>query len=282
MPSFLENGNPATIFQESSLSLESSLKELLKRNLPAPAIKRLRAATMGPRSWWHRNSLTELARLHGTDKWGVHWYVPHYDRFFRGMKSRRLNVLEIGVGGYQDPKLCGGSLRMWKSYFRKSRIVGIDLYDKRHFSEHRIDIRQCDQTEKECLTRLCSEYEGFDIIIDDGSHINEHVILTFEILFPLLRPDGIYVVEDLQTAYWPGFGGGIHDAKSSMTYFKNLVDGLNHMEFPIANYRPTFYDENIVEISFFHNLVFILKGKNDERTSCPGHIQAEIANLMAR
>jgi len=169
---------------------------------------------------------------------------------------------------------------MWKSYFRKARIVGIDIYDKTHFCEERIDIRQCDQTDKNALKRLSQEYGGFDIVIDDGSHLNEHVVKTFEVLFPLLRSGGIYVVEDTQTSYWQTYRGGMHHPHSSMTYFKNLVDGLNYMEFPIPNYQPSFYDENIVEISFIHNLVFIRKGNNDEKTNCPEQIQAEIANSL--
>ena len=254
----------------------------MKKNLPAPVFKGLKSISMRALSWWYRNDLTELARLYRTDKWGMHWYTPHYDRYFRGIKSRSLNILEIGVGGYDSADQGGGSLRMWKAYFRSSRIVGIDIYDKRHFSEHRIDVRRCDQTDKEALTGLSGEYGGFDIIIDDGSHLNQHVIQTFEILFPLLRSGGIYVAEDLQTAYWPGYGGGINHPKSSMTYFKSLVDGLNYMEFPIAGYRPSFFDENIVEISFLHNLAFIRKGRNDEKSNCPGEIQAEIGNTMSQ
>ena len=48
---------------------------------------------------------------------------------------------------------------------------------------------------------------GQDIIIDDGSHLNRHVVKSFQVLFPLLADDGIYVAEDTQTAYWPGEGG---------------------------------------------------------------------------
>jgi hypothetical protein len=59
------------------------------------------------------------------------------------MKSRPLNILEIGVGGYSSSTEGATSLRMWKAYFRKSKIVGIDLYDKSSLSEHRIEIRQC-------------------------------------------------------------------------------------------------------------------------------------------
>jgi demethylmacrocin O-methyltransferase len=236
----------------------------------------------GVQGWRFRNDLNRLATLFGSDKWGSHWYTPHYDRYFRPLKSKRLNVLEIGVGGYEYLDIGGGSLRMWKAYFRNSRIVGIDIYDKSHRSEPRIDIRQCDQIDEDKLARLSDEYGGFDIVIDDGSHRSEHIIKSFEILFPRLRPNGIYVVEDTQTAYWRTWGGGMENPKTSMNYFKALVDGLNHAEYPIAGYQPTFWDRNIVEISFFHNMVFIQKGNNAEATNCPGAIENEIGHLAER
>jgi len=170
---------------------------------------------------------------------------------------------------------------MWKAFFRRSQIVGVDLYDKTQLREHRIDIRQCDQTDAESLRRLSSEYGGFDVVIDDGSHLNEHVIKTFRILFPLMRPKGIYVVEDTQTAYWPTWGGGIGNPHTSMAFFKGLVDGLNHVEYPLQGYKPSYFDQNIVEIAFFHNLVFIRKGSNDEKANAPDLIGRELAAAAA-
>jgi hypothetical protein len=225
--------------------------------------------------WRSRNDLNRLATIFKTDKWGSHWYTQHYQRCFEPLKKKRLNILEIGVGGYDGPS-GGESLRMWKAFFRNSQIVGIDIYDKSQFSERRIDIRQCDQTDSDSLTRLSNEYGGFDIIIDDGSHVNEHVIKTFRTLFPLMRPAGIYVVEDTQTAYWPTWGGGIANPHSSMAFFKSLADGLNHAEYPVENYTPTYFDQNIVEIAFFHNLVFVRKGNNDEKTSDPNLLKQEL------
>ena len=111
-------------------------------------------------SWWYRNDLTRLCIFFGTDKWGSHWYTQHYQRYFQPIKRKRLNVLEIGVGGYENSDIGGNSLRMWKAYFRKSKIVGIDIYDKTRFCEHRIDIRQRDQADSEALLRLSSEYGG--------------------------------------------------------------------------------------------------------------------------
>lgn len=249
-----------------------SMHIYVKRALPLPLRRRL--APLAKRIY--RNDLNQLALHFHTDKWGKHWYTQHYQRYFHQVRNKPLNILEIGVGGYQDSAVGGESLRMWKAYFPKSRVVGIDLCDKTHFREHRIDVRQCDQTDEKALRALSEEYGGFDIIIDDGSHLNEHVISTFQILFPLLRPNGIYSVEDTQTSYWPGWGGGIKNPCSAMNFFKTLSDGLNHVEYPIEQYAPNYFDQNIVEIAFFHNLIIIRKGTNDEKPNAPDLLDREI------
>ena len=223
-----------TFGQDSTIDLESLLKEipaiLLTRLIPS----RLRpSARLLGASIFYRNDLSRLALFFQTDKWGSHWYTQHYQRYFHTVRKKRLNLLEIGVGGYENSKLGAESLRMWKTYFPNGRIVGLDICDKTHFSEDRIDVRRGDQTDAEALRSLSSEYGGFDIVIDDGSHLNEHVIKTFGVLFPLLRPNGIYAIEDTQTSYWPTWGGGIDNPRSLMTFFKGLADGLNHVEYPI-------------------------------------------------
>lgn len=253
-----------------------SFKAWMRRRLSPSAHRRFVRVSRAAAGWWYRNDLTQLAVVFGTDKWGGHWYTQHYQRCFWPLRRRPLNVLEIGVGGYEDVAAGAESLRMWKAFFRKSRIVGIDVKDKTRFRERRIDIRQCDQTNSEALTRLCDEYGGFDIVIDDGSHFNEQVIKSFQVLFPRLRPNGIYAVEDMETSYWPSWGGGIGNPNSSMEFFKALVDGLNHEEYPIENYKPSYFDQNIKEIAFFHNLVLIRKGENNEGSNNPGLIQREV------
>ena len=224
----------------------------------------------------YRRDLNRLALSFGTDKWGRHWYTQHYQRCFQSLRKKQLNLLEIGVGGYENSEDGAESLRMWKTYFRNAQIVGLDICDKTHFREPRIDIRQGDQTDADALRKLSAEYNGFDIIIDDGSHLNEHIVKTFHILFPLLRPNGIYTIEDIQTSYWPTWGGGIDNPQSSMTFFKSLVDGLNHVEYPVEGYTPTYFDKNIVEIAFFHNLIIIRKGDNNERCNVPDLLQREV------
>ena len=213
------------------------------------------------------NDLTSIAKVHGSDKWGSHYYTPHYDRHFSPLRRKKLKVLEIGVGGYEAPYEGGQSLRMWKRYFPKSEIYSIDIYDKSAHEERRIKIFQGSQNDPEFLQHVVEEMGGVDIIIDDGSHINEHVITSFKTLFPLLAEGGVYAVEDTQTSYWPGFGGDSYDLNNSstmMNYFKTLPDSLNHQEIANKNYTPSYLDQHIVSAHFYHNLVFIHKDVNNE------------------
>ena len=218
----------------------------------------------------HRNDLSALARAFGTDKQGTHAYARHYERHFVGLRHRALNILEIGIGGYENPRAGGESLRVWKAYFPKSRIFGIDLYDKTALEEPRIKTFRGSQADPEFLRRVVQEIGDVDIVVDDGSHQSEHVTSTFRTLFPLLSRDGLYVVEDLQTSYWTDVAGrqwgGSEDLsapQTSMNFFKSLVDGLNYEEFMSEQYQPTYFDRHIVAMHFYHNLLFVQKGLNE-------------------
>lgn len=225
----------------------------------------------------YRNNLSKLAVIFGTDKEGGHHYVIHYQRHFESLRRKKLNILEIGIGGYQNPRVGGHSLRMWKAYFPKSYIFGIDIYDKTYHDEQRIKTFRGSQVDENFLRMMTAEIGAIDIIIDDGSHHNDHVISTFKILFPLLSNNGIYVVEDLQTSYWEKVSGeswgGSSDlmaAHTSMNFFKSLVDGLNYEEFIFDQYTPSYFDKHIISMHFYHNLLFIYKGQNNEGSNILG------------
>ena len=213
------------------------------------------------------NNLYKLAELHGTDKLTGHQYIQYYDKHFHNLRMRKLNILEIGVGGYTNPNKGGNSLRMWKYYFPKSKIYSIDIYDKSFIEEDRIKIFKGNQTDEVFLRNVYKEIGNLDIVIDDGSHLNKDVITSFKILFPLLNIGGIYVIEDTQTSYWPDFEGDSDDLNNpatSMNFFKSLTDCLNYEEFIKPGYIPSYYDKHIISIHFYHNLIFIYKGNNNE------------------
>lgn len=79
---------------------------------------------------------------------------------------------------------------MWKKYFPFCDIYAIDIYDKSALQEKRIKIYQGNQTDEIFLMQVTIETGPLDIIIDDGSHINEHIIETFKMLFPALKDGG--------------------------------------------------------------------------------------------
>ncbi len=224
-------------------------------------------------------SLTLMARIARTKDFGGWGSTRFYDRAFRPMRWKKLNVLEIGVGGYDDHS-GGQSLRLWRAYFPRAAIAAIDLYDKTHLSRGRIKVHQCSQIDRARLEKLAASYNGFDVIIDDGSHINAHQIESFEILWPHLKSGGIYVVEDTQTSYWDGFGGGAvgtpAHARSCVSYFRGLVDGLNHAEFADPSYQATTYDREIVSIQFVHNLILIEKGDNAKPSNIIGRWDSSV------
>ena len=214
--------------------------------------------------------LNLLAMVFATDKNGGHNYTQHYKKHFKKYRFKRIKLFEIGVGGYDDPHEGGASLRMWKKYFPFGKIFSLDIFDKSALQEKRIKIYQGSQVNSEILSKITKENGEFDLIIDDGSHQNEHIIKSFQLLFPKLKDGGIYVIEDIQTSYWKEMGGdsnNLNNPATAMNFCKQLTDCLNFMEFEIKDYQPSFYDLHIIEIHFYHNIVFIYKGKNMEESN---------------
>ncbi len=243
------------------------LKDFMKKLLPESIQPGLRNRYLSYKGFIYKNDLNRLAQIHQCDKWGTHFYTPHYQKHFKGLRKEKIKLLEIGVGGYKKSHRGGASLRMWKDYFRKGQIYAFDIYDKVPLEEDRIKIFQGDQTDKNFLKELTRSIGDMDIIIDDGSHMNKDIILTFEYLFPKLKDGGIYVVEDLQCSYWPWYGGSsdnILKGDTAINYFKKFIHGLNYMEFIKPGYEPTYFDTHITSIHFYHNIVFIHKGENNE------------------
>ena len=214
-------------------------------------------------------NLTELAQEFKTDKWGTHRYTTHYQRHLEHLRGERFSMLEIGIGGYARAKQGGSSLRMWKHFFPKAQIIGLDIEDKSFVEQRRIKTYQGSQTDEAVLERIFAENPDIKVVVDDGSHRPPHIRKSFDVLFPLLPSDGIYAIEDTQTSYWPEWMGSddLQDPTTTMALVKSLVDGLNYEEFVDESYEPTYSDLNVVAVHAYHNLVIIEKGRNAEGTN---------------
>ena len=214
----------------------------------------------------YRNSLQKIGECTGSDKVYGHNFIPIYQSYFRDLRKRKLNILKIGIGGYEDPNSGGESLLMWAEYFKNSKILGADLFEKRIKLPKRVKTIKLDQSNPKELENLGSSRGGFDIIIDDGSHVSSHVILTFKTLWKYLNNDGLYIIEDTQTSYWTKLGG--YDTaveKRATTFFASLTDSLNYKEF-LSCYNPSIIEKELEFIHFYHNII-ILKKNTKEKSS---------------
>jgi cephalosporin hydroxylase len=166
-----------------------------------------RITTKGKRNM---TPLCELARKFETDKGGQHFrygggdsdtnhnYTVHYHEMFKGVREEVRHVLEIGINA-------GSSLRMWKAYFPKAQIVGLDSDAKcLVHNAPRIKCLAADQGSRDslyaALAQLDPDLPKFDLIVDDGSHERNHQITSLKTLLPFLANHGYYVIEDLGTA----------------------------------------------------------------------------------
>lgn len=213
-------------------------------------------------------SLTDLAIRHKCDKGAIghHTYTPWYEKHFIPFRDKPIKLLEIGVGGYGSPTEGGNSLRMWKEWLPLAEIHAVDIEEKSSLAEERIHIWKGDQADHAFLENLSNQAGGFDIIIDDGSHVSAHVYASFHALFPLLKTGGLYIIEDLQTAYSDHYRGS---HPSHVELVKGFVDGLNYKDVATEIRgkqgippEPSYTDLNILSLTFYHNIVFIEKGDN--------------------
>ncbi|MFI6026217.1 class I SAM-dependent methyltransferase [Amycolatopsis magusensis] len=214
-----------------------------------------------------REDLGELAVRYGSDKWGgLHWFARRYEEHFRRFRGEPVRLLEIGIGGYQDPNSGGASLKMWKHYFRRGTVYGMDLFPKNGVAEPRVTTVIGDQSDPAVLSEMAERNGPFDIIVDDGSHKNDHILTTFLALFSHVRPGGFYVIEDLWTAYLPDYGGTAGTEagpKTSIGLLKMLIDAVHHEEWT----GPGLADDvatSLTGIYVYHNIAFLEKGVNRE------------------
>ena len=125
-------------------------------------------------------------------------YLHNYARHFRSISHKHIKLLELGVYN-------GGSLLLWRDFFPNAKIVGLDL-NRVDIDDPtgRISFYQGDQCDLKLLDRIAIECasDGFDVIIDDASHIAELTKISFWHLFDnYLRRGGIYVIEDWRVGY---------------------------------------------------------------------------------
>lgn len=170
-----------------------------------------------------KNKIIEILEKHGingftfrggTDKATEHSYDAFYEEKFTEYFDKKVLLLEIGVQ-------YGGSSLLWHDLMPMSKLVLVDVRDQVHsdiwklMNKDRYKYYVMDAFVKQNVEELKKQYpEGFDIIIEDGPHTLQSQIFTIQNYVPLLKKDGILIIEDIQK-----FEDG-----------KTLVDSIGNLE----------------------------------------------------
>jgi hypothetical protein len=138
--------------------------------------------------------------------------VEQLDRFWSATDFRPRHMLEIGIWD-------GGSTAFWYEHLQPERLVAIDLQDREDSSyfrryltarglEDRVRTRwRTNQADPAALREIVERDLGgeLDLVIDDGSHLEAPTRASFDALFPLLAPGGLYIIEDWAWEHWSEF-----------------------------------------------------------------------------
>jgi len=202
----------------------------------------------------------QLGAIYGPTKVN-HGYMRWYGRHFDPIRHQVQRVLEIGV---QTDR----SIKMWEEYFPNAEIIGLDIDPAcKAYSGGRRTVVIGDQSDESFMDSLGRTFGPFDVVIDDGSHIPDHILLGFQKLFPYLTENALYVMEDIG-GVTGDFTGSVH------TFLKQLVDGINFWPqgAPCAFWPyvgtlegecPILF-ERIIGVSFYRWMCFIECGKNPQ------------------
>lgn len=213
-------------------------------------------------------TLCEIAQANGTDKVAVDHvfagrnYAERYDEICNPFRFKPVRVLEIGV-------LHGASLRSWCDYFPRGDIHGIDIDEnvRRAVVHPRVTIHIGSQADSKFLNRRVSG--PFDFIVDDGSHITDHILASFRTLFPRVVPGGWYCIEDLRNTHldldstydvrqsWPGMHKN-EDAVGAFDCHRHSLDAwiINMIK------NMDFHTGEIEEIRVSAMMIFIRKRRD--------------------
>lgn len=188
-------------------------------------------------------------------------YFPAYERHLTRFINTDVVFLEIGLGA-------GGSSPMWKRFLGPhARIVGIDVRSEcKQFEDDQIDVRIGSQSDTAFLSAVIEEFGVPDVVLDDGSHYMRDVNATFDFLYPKMARNGLYMIEDLHTAYWPTAGGGLRSPDSFIERAKHMIDELN-ADHVGPDMPPTEFTRSTLSMHFYDSLVILEKGRHTAKNA---------------
>jgi len=145
---------------------------------------------------------TNLADLFGTDKGTLHeghLYTTMYEKHLSTFIDKNPCFVEIGIN---DSRFPGGCIKFWDMIFDKMTYYGLDIVDCSHFeiNTDKFKIIKCDQGNDEELKNFINTnnlINNIDVVIDDGSHILEDIMISLKTIYPNLVNGGKYMIESV-------------------------------------------------------------------------------------
>jgi hypothetical protein len=209
------------------------------------------------------NTFETIGIKYDTDKVTHHGYQRTYPIFLEHFRNNEFSMLEIGLSR-------SGSLKLWKEYFPKCTIYGIDsLAD---LKEEGVIIFKADQSDTTDLARVSDKIPGkLKFILDDGSHVPDHQLISLNFLWDKLEDGGVYIIEDIETSYWKNaeiygykFSAGIESPDSFVNQFKEICHIINREFF--KDKREIYHSkinkevlDGIESLTFCHNAIILVK-----------------------
>lgn len=229
--------------------------------------RRLRACWIVSRASIRRLYLSELSTMaveSGSDKGpNAHGYSEVYGEYLHSFRGAAITMLEIGLlmhrvqarqgrsGVYSDAP----SLRLWRRYFPRAKLIGFDVADFSSVEIENCVILQGDQSRHDDLEQIGAHCpDGLDVAIDDALHASRHQQVTLASVFPMLKPGGLYFIEDLHYQPPETEEEGVPLTIDILHRLVSSTAGGNSPSAAISDAEWRYLSENVESIRFFDSI----------------------------
>lgn len=153
---------------------------------------------------------------------------------------------------------------MWREYFGPgARVYGIDIAPEVTEVEG-TTIIVGDQADAAFWDQQLPAIGPIDCFIDDGGHTSTQMRVTFDKVWPMIKPGGVFVCEDTHCAYWPAWDGGYKKDNSFVEFAKRFADVVHAQHIPVSPPEEiSSLPQDVLHVSFYNSQVVFVKGKPD-------------------